>query len=170
MDVLVVVVLLFVDVLEEEPKMITNERIDYLYGVMRSAYDELIDFIIDTTFKDVIEDMYKRPESERPGYVTDKIMNPEYLRSRGIKVPKDILIQRSSFGDGRPTLFVVKKYLEENDRDIWENVNITFDQESDSGEDKPPDISWQKPLPPCVVSATQALGITAEQLQILRNK
>ncbi len=150
--------------------MVAKKRAEHLYKIMRETYDELIDFIVDTPFKELIETMYKEPEDARPAFVTDKILNGEYLASQGIKVPDDILIQRSSFGDGRPTLFVVKKYLGEENRDIWENVNITFDQESDDGEVKSPEVSWQKPLPPSLLSATQALGISAKKMQMLRAK
>lgn len=152
----------------EVHKMVDSDRAKHLYQQMRKSYDELIDFIVDTPMKDIIEEMYTMPEDERPDFVSEKILNPEYLAGAGVSIPDDILIQRSSFGDGRPTLFVVKKYLDEDDRDIWENVNITFDQEADDGEQKAPEVSWQKPLPPTVLSACQALGISGQQLQQLR--
>ena len=58
------------------------------------------------------------------------LLVPGELERLGITPPEGILIQRSSFGDGRPTVFAVVKYLP-ND---YRKVTITYDHRED--------VSW----------------------------
>ena len=136
-----------------------------LRQVMRENYDEIIDFVCSEPFKGLIEEMYTLPENQRPAYVSSKIVNLDYLASIGVDIPDGVLIQRSSFGDRRPTLFVVKKYLPKDYQVAWENVNLTFDQSHNKGS-IPRDIAaWRKPLPYDVQAALQVLEVTPEDLE-----
>ncbi|MGQ4810147.1 hypothetical protein NKDENANG_03596 [Candidatus Entotheonellaceae bacterium PAL068K] len=131
---------------------------------MRQIYNELIDFALDPSFKVLIEDMYELPPEQRPRYVEEVLLQPNMLAHRGVTVPEGVLIQRSSFGDMRPTLFVIKKYLPKPLQFAWENVNITFDQNH-----KPYQVpdSWTTPLPFEVQSILSAHGITYKELKEL---
>ena len=69
-------------------------------------------------------------------------------KERGLDVPDGVLIQTSAFGDRRPTLFAVKKFLPKKFHGAWENVNWTFSNEYvDEKVTRDPDASWRPPLP-----------------------
>jgi hypothetical protein len=139
-----------------------------LREVMRSNYDDLINFVVSEPFKSIIEEMYSLPLNDRPNFVQSKILNEKYLNERDVIVPEGILIQRSSFGDRRPTLFVVKKYLPKEYQVVWENVNITFDQTHENEKILRDASAWRKPLPFQVQSALQCLGMSVEELEECR--
>lgn len=136
-----------------------------LRKVMRKTYDELIEFVTTDNFKSVLDELYGLPEIQRPNYVNSIILNKDKLLERGVDVPEDILIQRSSFGDLRPTLFVVKKYLPDEYKIAWENVNLTFDQKHDSSSCSQEEKSWKTPLPMEVQAALTAMNISSSDIE-----
>jgi hypothetical protein len=138
-----------------------------LREVMRKTYDEIIDFIVEPKFKAIIDELYRLPANRQPVYVKDVLLNLSELNRRDIEVPKDILIQRSSFGDNRPTLFVVKKYLPAEYQFAWENVNITFDTQPDPNYNEIVygENAWDKPLPWEVRAALQAMDLTISEVE-----
>jgi hypothetical protein len=118
-----------------------------LCSVMRQAYDALIDFVTTMEFGQVYEELQELAPHERPGFVVSVLLNPDELARRGIRVPERILIQRSAFGGRRPTLFCVKKLLPAKYSNVWQNVNITFDNEfADDSVSRVPEIAWRPPL------------------------
>ena len=100
-----------------------------LQAAMRKAYDSLIDFVTTDAFKTLMEDLGALHPIHRPKFVFDVLLSDKALAARGIKRPENILIQRSAFGDRRPTIFVVKRFLPEEFSNVWQNVNITFDNQ-----------------------------------------
>ena len=82
-----------------------------LYGALRAGYDKLLDFVSLAPFRSLYAEMKRLPVAERPAFVKRVLLRPEELRQRGVVVPDGVLIQRSSFGDRRPTLFCVKTFL-----------------------------------------------------------
>lgn len=137
-----------------------------LYEVMRKFYDELIAFSATAGFRSVLEELYALPEEDRPHYVNSVIMNKNELRARGVVPPEGILILRSSFGDRRPTLFCIKKYLPERYQVFWENVNITFDNAFEQDAVARDETAWRKPLPIDVQSLLLTQGVTAGELGV----
>ncbi|RST13001.1 hypothetical protein E2C00_16670 [Streptomyces sp. WAC05374] len=119
-----------------------------LSAVMRRTYDELIEFVTTPEFQAVHDELMELQESERPEFVQRVLLDPEELRSRGVMVPSGILIQMSAFGDRRPTLYAVKKFLPEKYHRAWENVNLTFNNSYDeSAIPSDAEASWRAPLP-----------------------
>jgi hypothetical protein len=120
---------------------------DELTQVMRRTYDELIDFVTSSPFQELMTEFSAMTTAERVQFVRDVLLSDIELTRRGVDLPEGVLIQRSAFGDRRPTLFVVKKFLPDAYRDVWENVNITFDDEfADSSVSRDAHISWRPPL------------------------
>jgi hypothetical protein len=145
--------------------MSTLPTTDELYRTMRASYDELIAFVTTPNFQRLHAALYALPERERPRYVEEVFLNPERLRANGVVVPEGILIQRSSFGDRRPTLFCVKKYLPPDLQVFWQNVNITFD--NDVLENVLDDErAWRKPLPVDAQKLLMEHDMTAEDLGV----
>lgn len=136
-----------------------NEQIR---GAMRSAYDELIHFAATDAFQRLLDELFALPECDRPGFVNKVILNNAALAARGIAVPEGILIQRSAFGDRRPTLFCIKKYLPTQLQTHWQNVNITFDNEFDDSVVPRDRRAWRPPLPVEVQQAVVAGQIDEE--------
>jgi len=104
--------------------------------------------------------------SRRPLFVVDVLLNDDELARRGVRVPEGVLIQRSAFGDRRPTLFAVKKFLPSNFRDVWENVNLTFDNKfADESVSRSPEVSWREPLPVGEQARIMATGGDLERVR-----
>jgi hypothetical protein len=139
-----------------------------LSAVMREAYDELIDFVTTPAFKAIHEELMSLPRQDRPTFVASVFLRPEELAKRGVRVPDGILIQTSAFGDRRPTLFAVKKFLPSRYHGAWENVNITFDNEYDDEEvSRDPEAAWRRPLPVALQNAAIAGDVDLESLPSL---
>lgn len=139
---------------------------DELYNVMRQTYNELLELIETAGFQSVLEELYELPEGERPRYVEEILLRPERLTERGVVLPQGILLQRSSFGDRRPTLFCIKKYLPERYQAFWENVNITFDNPYEDSTIPRDESAWRKPIPIEVQALLLSAGITPKELGI----
>ncbi len=136
-----------------------------LAAVMRRTYDRIIAFVTTPAFQSVVAEMGALPVTQRPQFVQSVLLDDEALAARGVEVPSDMLIQRSAFGDRRPTLFVVKKFLPDEYSDVWQNVNITFDNEFlDEAVSRDPELCWRPPLPVPAQSDAMSAGLTLEQL------
>ncbi|NJO43232.1 MAG: hypothetical protein HC769_25440 [Cyanobacteria bacterium CRU_2_1] len=136
-----------------------------LAQTMRVTYDELIDFVTTPEFRAVMEEFGDLPSQERPAFVLSVLLSKEELARRGVHIPDGILIQRSAFGDRRPTLFYVKKYLPDKYSDVWQNVNLTFDNEFlDEDISRAPEVAWRQPLPVHLQAEVMASGGDLEQI------
>ena len=136
-----------------------------LQAVMRVHYDKLIDFVTSEPFKDLMLEMSELSHLERPQFVHDVLLDKEELKRRGVTVPDGILIQRSAFGDRRPTLFAVKHFLPEKYTNVWQNVNITFDNFYLDGEiARDRGSCWRAPLSPDVQAQAMADDLALEQV------
>lgn len=129
------------------------DRLDYdqatLQRVMRTYYDKIIDFATQPAFQALMVEMSTLSASERPRFVADVLIDREELARRGVEVPDGILIQRSAFGDRRPTLFAIKHFLPKEFANVWENVNITFDNAFvDASVPRDRETCWRAPLSP----------------------
>jgi len=136
-----------------------------LQAAMRTHYDKIIDFVTSEPFKALMEEMSKLSHLARPQFIHDVLLDKAELKRRGVVVPEGILIQRSAFGDRRPTLFAVKHFLPEKFSDVWQNVNITFDNVYLDGEiARDRETCWRAPLPPDVQAQAMADGLALEEL------
>ena len=139
-----------------------------LAQVMLTTYDELIDFATTPEFKAVLKELRSYPSKDRPGFVMSVLLNPDELAKRGIQQPAGILIQRSAFGDRRPTLFCIKKYLPEKYASVtWQNVNLTFDDNYVNEVSRAPEIAWREPLPVDLQAKIMAMGGNLEEIDFL---
>ncbi|MBB4212552.1 hypothetical protein EV659_11226 [Rhodothalassium salexigens DSM 2132] len=119
-----------------------------LAAAMRATYAELIAFVTQPAFVAIYNDLWSRDAADRPRFVNEVIVNRAELERRGVDIPEGILVQTSAFGDRRPTLFAVKKFLPDRFHDAWENVNLTFDNEyDDAAVSRDPEMAWRRPLP-----------------------
>jgi hypothetical protein len=133
--------------------------------VMRKTYDELIEFVTSAEFMDVMEELGALHSQERPAFVLSVLLDKGELEKRGIHIPDGILIQRSAFGDRRPTLFCVKKFLPHKYSDVWQNVNLTFDNHFlDESVSRAPEFAWRQPLPVDLQAEAMASGRDLEQI------
>lgn len=136
-----------------------------LSAAMRSYYSDILGFITQPAFQVAFSEMMALDPKERPGFVNDVWLEPEVLKERGMTVPDGILIQTSAFGDRRPTLFVVKKFLPEKFHSAWENVNWTFNNDFDDA-DVPYDAesSWRFPLSVAAQNALIEKGVDLQSI------
>ena len=134
-----------------------------LQAVMRTYYNKIIDFITSEPFKALMEEMSVITHLERPRFVRDILLSEQELMVRGVIVPDGILIQRSAFGDRRPTLFAVKHFLPEQYTNVWQNVNITFDNDYlDITIPRDRETCWRPPLRPDVQAQAMVEGANLE--------
>lgn len=138
-----------------------------LAAAMRTTYDELIDFVTTPEFKELMKEFDLLGNQHRQAFIVSVLLNREELARRGVRVPDGILIQRSAFGDRRPTLFCVKKFLPAKYSDVWQNVNITFDNVfADDSVGRTPEISWRAPLPVGIQAEALAQGKNLEEISV----
>lgn len=142
---------------------------DELSAAMRQAYDELIAFITTPQFKLFHQQLMELGPAARPAFVAATLFDNEELARREIVVPDGVLIQTSAFGDRRPTLFAVKKFLPERFHGAWENVNWTFDN-TYADADVPRDDAhvWRPPLPVDLQNALIAEGADLQSVPVDR--
>lgn len=138
--------------------------VDELRCAFKTAYADLIEFVSTPAFQALLDDMDILPIDGKINFVKDVCLNKNQLERRGIFVPNDIFIQRSSFGDRRPTLFCVKKYLPEQFHVYWENANITFDATPDYNVSRCPEVCWRQPIRPDIQSELLALSENLEMV------
>lgn len=100
---------------------------EFIQSVIATAIGEIGDFVLTTEFQSLVEELYSLPIEERAQFVFDVVLSPEQWAQRGIVVPEDMLIQRSTFHDGRPTMFCVSKVVPL--ASPWHKVTVTFDSE-----------------------------------------
>lgn len=138
---------------------LTYDRAE-LTEAMHTTYSDLIDFVSTPEFGAIMQEMRALHHTARPAFVYDVLLRDDVLAERGVHRPPEVLIQRSAFGDRRPTIFVVKKFLPEKYKDVWQNMNITFDNDFiDASIGRDPQTSWRAPLSP----DEQAAAIAADQ-------
>ena len=107
----------------------------------------------------MLGELYRLPPNERPRFVFDVIVNAEERSRRGVHIPDDVLVLRSAFGDRRPTLFCLKKYLSPDLHRYWQNVNLTFDNPADPASIPTDARAWRKPLPAGAQAAAMEAGL-----------
>jgi hypothetical protein len=95
--------------------------------IMKEILQEIYDFVSRREFQLVLRDLYSLPVEERANFVETVLLNKEILKKGGVIAPDGLVIQRSVFGDGRPTLFCVSKLLPERYWHYWKKLTITFD-------------------------------------------
>jgi len=83
------------------------------------------DFVLTPPFQALLSELYALPHIARAEFVEHVVLDGRHREDRGIQTPEDLIIQRSSFADGRPTLFCVSKILPL--AYPWHRVTITFD-------------------------------------------
>jgi hypothetical protein len=96
-----------------------------LETVMQDALERIKEFAFSEPFVGVLAEFWSTPEAERAEYVSRVLLAPEELRKRGVRLPDDLLIQRTAFRDNRPTQFAIVKHLP--DGYLWRKATITFD-------------------------------------------
>jgi len=138
-----------------------------LMRVMREAYDDIIAFVTKPGFRAFYEEMMSLDPKLRPGFISRVLFQPDEMRRRGILVPEGILIQTSAFGDRRPTLFAVKKMMPAKYQMVWENMNLTFNNEfKDDDVSKSDENAWRPPLPVALQNELLARGEDLESVPV----
>ncbi|HEX6376776.1 MAG TPA: hypothetical protein VFZ91_13775 [Allosphingosinicella sp.] len=133
-------------------------------SAMREGYDKLISFSQDPAFRAMVLEMYDKPREERPKFVREVVLSEEARAERGIVLPDGILVQRSTFGDRRPTLFCIKIYLPEELHAPWQNVNLTFDDLYDDRDVPRDERAWRPGLPFDEQASLMAQGVAAADM------
>lgn len=144
------------------------ENLEYsqsdLAAAMRETYDELIDFVTRPAFLATMDEMSILPNAKRPGFVVSVLLDTDERSRRGIEPPEGVLIQRSAFGDRRPTLFCVKKFLPERFANVWQNVNLTFDNEFlDQSVSRDRSVAWRPPMDVAEQALLMAQGAALDE-------
>ena len=142
---------------------LTSTAIARLHGECTLGYDEIIQFVTTPEFNSVYNDLMDLSIYDRPKFVVNVLLNDIELQNRGVNKPNNFLIMRTSFGDRRPTLFCIKKWMSRNLNIFWENVNITFG--NDSEEKALDDASaWRSPVPVAIQHEYLSGRLTKEEV------
>ena len=136
-----------------------------LMRVMRETYDDIIAFVSTPSFAAFYVEMMSLDPKLRPEFIRRVLFQPDEMRQRGIVIPEGVLIQTSAFGDRRPTLFAVKKMMPEKYQVVWENMNMTFNNEyNDDDVSRSDEDAWRPPLPVALQNALLAHGADLESV------
>jgi hypothetical protein len=134
-----------------------------LKQAMRAAYDDIIAFVTAAPFATFYAELMSLDKTQRPKFIASVLFRPEVLRARGLEPPPGILIQNSAFGDRRPTLFAVKKMMPERFQSVWENMNLTFNNEYvDDDVSRSDTDAWRPPLPVALQNELLSAGKSLE--------
>ena len=137
-----------------------------LRAAMRSNYDDLLEFFYSDAFQEVYASMKAMSAEDRNRFVKEVLIDPDRLREEtGIEIPEGVLIQRSAFGDRRPTVFCLKKFLPERFHRVWENTNLTFDETyEDESVSRVPQVAWRAPIRPDVQAIFMSIGYPLDEV------
>lgn len=97
---------------------------------VRAGMQEIVRFAQTAEFQSVLNEMWAVPPERRAEFVVAVLLDEQQMAARGVSVPKGLTIQRSTFRDGRPTLFCIVNHLPHGL--LWEKVTVTFDNPSGS--------------------------------------
>ncbi|MEL6477232.1 MAG: hypothetical protein AAFR17_07875 [Pseudomonadota bacterium] len=95
---------------------------------VRREMGEIADFVMGAPFQLLLGELRFTAPEDRPHFVLDVVLDEEERRARGVEVPANMLIQRSTFHDGRPTLFCVSKMTRL--AAPWRKLTYTFDNDT----------------------------------------
>ena len=112
--------------LVEEDSEVPKLTRDAVQQEARAGLEAIRDCITSDEFIRVLGELYDHAPEERDVFVRSVLLDPDELRRRGVTVPDGITVQRSQFGDQRPTIFCVTKLMSDGVR----KVTYTFDNES----------------------------------------
>jgi hypothetical protein len=93
-----------------------------------AALRDVQEFANTVAFQDLLNELWGLKPENRAAFVRGVILRDLELAARGVVVPDGMKLQRSAFGDDRPTLFCITKYLPAGV--LWHKVTITFDNPS----------------------------------------
>jgi hypothetical protein len=88
---------------------------------LERTFVELESFVRTPAFQSLVMELQKLPPSARASFTRKVVLDPAELEKRGVYLPRGMIIQCSRFGDRRPNLFCVKKFVRPG-----LNLNITF--------------------------------------------
>jgi len=114
--------------LNRNPTMVDIAR---LHRESKQGYEEIIQFVKSPEFNSIYKELMGLSSHDQPEFVVNVLLNDMELQNRGVNRPNNLFIMRTAFGDERPTLFCVKKWLSRDLNIFWENVNINFVNKSE---------------------------------------
>jgi hypothetical protein len=88
-------------------------------------------YVSSAPFRGLLDEARPLDRTGRDLFVRTVLLNDDELARRGARPPDGITIQRSEFGDSRPTWFCLSKFLPEGT--LWKRVTLTFDHGSTHG-------------------------------------
>ena len=94
---------------------------------VRKELAAIVDFVVSEPFQFLLAELRFTPFDLRPQFVLDVVLNQAEREARGVFVPANMLIQRSTFHDGRPTLFCVSAMTKL--AEPWRKLTYTFDND-----------------------------------------
>lgn len=108
-------------------KPVAPEPPDVIARHLTEAIGDIADFVTTAPFCALLDEMAELAPERRPGFVLDVVLDAQQRSARHISLPSNMVIQRSTFHDGRPTLFCVSATT--SLVYPWQKVTVTFDND-----------------------------------------
>lgn len=105
--------------LMESPEMVR--------ATMYVGFEQLIDYVMTPAFQAALGEMIRVGDEDGPAFVLRTFLDPEERARRGIEPPSSMRLQRSTFRDGRPTLFCICILMPL--AYPWRKLTFTFDND-----------------------------------------
>lgn len=103
------------------------DSVETIRATMEIGFEQLIAFVMTPEFQLALSDMITLPEETRPAFVLETFLDPAERLVRGIEPPPSMRFQRSTFRDGRPTLFCIAMLLPL--AYPWRKLTVTIDND-----------------------------------------
>lgn len=100
---------------------------DVIRATVHRAVLDIADAVLAAPFYQALTELYALAPAAQHQFVLDVFLDEQECRRRAIVLPTTMRVQRSTFYDGRPTLFCVSK--KENLAYPWRKITVTFDSD-----------------------------------------
>lgn len=92
---------------------------------LADGLETLKEYMNSEPFQRMLDEARPLDRAGRDLFVRSVLLNDAELARRGATPPEGVVVQRSEFGDHRPTWFCLSKFLP--DGTMWKRVTLTFD-------------------------------------------
>lgn len=110
---------------EDEGELLADGVHPELTRWMADGLRAIAEYTSSEPFRRMYDGMADMSFEAKARFVRTVLLNPAELERRGLTPPPGVRIQRSEFGDRRPTVFCVTQALPEGAQ--WKRMTITFD-------------------------------------------
>lgn len=82
-----------------------------IQNAIQLGFEQIFHFIETREFQSLLDEIRKTSKEDRKVLIRQILIDKNELKKRNIKLPEDLIMQRSKFSDNSLTLFCITKYI-----------------------------------------------------------